>query len=261
MLHNYHTHTFRNHHTVGTEREYIESAIKNGFQTLGFSEHAPYRFPDGHVSYFHMFPEDLNDYIQTLLTLKAEYAGRIEILIGYEAEYYPRFFDDLLARITQYPVDYLLLGQHYIHNEIDGVYVYEPTDDPEILKVYVNQCIAGLDTGLYTYLAHPDLIQFTGSESIYRQGNGTAVSGCEGTEYSAGAEPVGAAREPGVPLRTLFPDRKGLRQHDRRRDRRARPGLLLPARNICALSGICGGVRAHRNGFDHAPACPALTSQ
>lgn len=53
MLHNYHTHTFRNHHTVGTEREYIESAIKNGFQTLGFSEHAPYRFPDGHVSYFH----------------------------------------------------------------------------------------------------------------------------------------------------------------------------------------------------------------
>ena len=32
MLHNYHTHTFRNHHTVGTEREYIESAIKNGFQ-------------------------------------------------------------------------------------------------------------------------------------------------------------------------------------------------------------------------------------
>ena len=169
MLHNYHTHTFRNHHTVGTEREYIESAIKNGFQTLGFSEHAPYRFPDGHVSYFHMFPEDLNDYIQTLLTLKAEYADRIEILIGYEAEYYPRFFDDLLARITQYPVDYLLLGQHYIHNEIDGVYVYEPTDDPEILKVYVNQCIAGLDTGLYTYLAHPDLIQFTGSESIYRR--------------------------------------------------------------------------------------------
>ena len=90
-------------------------------------------------------------------------------MIGYEAEYYPRFFDDLLARITQYPVDYLLLGQHYIHNEIDGVYVYEPTDDPEILKVYVNQCIAGLDTGLYTYLAHPDLIQFTGSESIYRR--------------------------------------------------------------------------------------------
>ena len=102
MLHNYHTHTFRNHHAVGTEREYIEAAIAGGYQTLGFSEHAPYQFPDGIVSYFHMFPEDLEDYIQTLLALKEEYAGRIEILIGYEAEYYPRFFDDLLARITQY---------------------------------------------------------------------------------------------------------------------------------------------------------------
>ena len=114
------------------------------------------------------FPESLENYIQTLLALKEEYAGRIEILIGYEAEYYPRFFDDLLARITQYPVDYLLLGQHYIHNEIDGVYVYEPTDDPEVLKAYVNQCIAALKTGLYTYLAHPDLINFTGSDVLYR---------------------------------------------------------------------------------------------
>ncbi|MBP3658065.1 MAG: histidinol-phosphatase [Oscillospiraceae bacterium] len=167
MLHNYHTHTFRNHHAVGTEREYIEAAIAGGYQTLGFSEHAPYQFPDGIVSYFHMFPEDLEDYIQTLLALKEEYAGRIEILIGYEAEYYPRFFDDLLARITQYPVDYLLLGQHYIRNEIDGVYVYEPTDDPKVLATYVNQCIEALQTGLYTYLAHPDLINFTGSETFY----------------------------------------------------------------------------------------------
>lgn len=52
MLHNYHTHTFRNHHAVGTEREYIEAAIAGGYQTLGFSEHAPYQFPDGIVSYF-----------------------------------------------------------------------------------------------------------------------------------------------------------------------------------------------------------------
>lgn len=169
MLHNYHAHTFRNHHTIGTEREYIESAIANGLKTLGFSEHAPYRFPDGFVSNYHMAPEDLEDYIQTLLSLKAEYADRIKILIGYEAEYYPRFFDDLLRRITAYPVDYLLLGQHYTRNELDGAYVYLPTDDPAELETYVNQCIAGLQTGLFTYLAHPDLINFTGSEAVYTE--------------------------------------------------------------------------------------------
>ena len=222
MLHNYHTHTFRNHHTIGTEREYIESAIKNGFRTLGFSEHAPYRFPDGYISYFHMFPEDLENYIQTLLALKAEYAGRIEILIGYEAEFYPRFFDDFLRRITQYPVDYLLLGQHYIHNEIDGAYVYEPTDDPKILKAYVDQCIAGLDTGLYTYLAHPDLINFTGAETLYRKWRSPARKG-----------PAGWYRC-------------------------ARPKLLLSAGLVCAVSSTSFGMRACHNRQYHAPPRPQI---
>ena len=169
MLHNYHTHTFRNHHSEGTEREYIESAIANGFRTLGFSEHAPYQFPNGYRSTYHLFPEDLDDYVRTLLSLKEEYADRIQILIGYEAEYYPALFDDLLRRITAYPVDYLLLGQHYTHNEADSAYVYLPTDDPHELETYVNQCIEAMQTGLFTYFAHPDLIHFTGEEAVYHE--------------------------------------------------------------------------------------------
>lgn len=169
MLHNYHTHTFRNQHSIGTEREYIEAAIACGLKTLGFSEHAPYRFPDGFRSGFHMQPEDLDDYVRTLLALKEEYAGRIEILIGYEAEYYPAFFDDLLARITAYPVDYLILGQHYLRNEIDGTYSALPYEDISSLETYVNQCIAAMQTGLFSYFAHPDLLRFTGDETVYTE--------------------------------------------------------------------------------------------
>ena len=169
MLHNYHTHTFRNHHTIGTEREYIESAIKNGFRTLGFSEHAPYRFPDGYISYFHMFPEDLENYIQTLLALKAEYAGRIEILIGYEAEFYPLFFDDFLRRITQYPVDYLLLGQHFLGNEQNAPYACRRTKDESFFAAYVDQVCEGIRTGAFTYLAHPDLVCFDGDDATFRR--------------------------------------------------------------------------------------------
>ena len=43
-----HTHTFRCGHASGTEREYIENAIAAGFDTLGFSDHAPYVFRDGY---------------------------------------------------------------------------------------------------------------------------------------------------------------------------------------------------------------------
>ena len=40
---NYHTHTFRCGHAATCEdEEYVLSALKAGFRTLGFSDHAPY---------------------------------------------------------------------------------------------------------------------------------------------------------------------------------------------------------------------------
>ena len=35
------------------------------------------------------------------------------------------------------------------------------------MESYVKQCIEGLETEKFTYLAHPDLIHFTGSEDVY----------------------------------------------------------------------------------------------
>ena len=43
---NYHTHTRRCGHAVGTEEEYVVNAIKAGIKILGFSDHAPYKEPN-----------------------------------------------------------------------------------------------------------------------------------------------------------------------------------------------------------------------
>lgn len=169
MLCNYHTHTFRNRHSSGTEREYIEAAIGCGIRTLGFSEHAPYRYPDGYSSWFHLQQEELEDYVATILSLKEEYAGKIDILLGFEAEFYPKLFDEFLAIIRPYPVDYMILGQHFLQNEYDGRSSGTPTDDPDVLHAYVEQCIQGMQTGCFSYLAHPDLLEFTGSDALYTQ--------------------------------------------------------------------------------------------
>lgn len=40
MKTNYHTHTTRCMHAVGDDEDYVRSAIKGGFQELGFSDHA-----------------------------------------------------------------------------------------------------------------------------------------------------------------------------------------------------------------------------
>jgi histidinol-phosphatase (PHP family) len=164
-----HTHTFRCNHASGSEREYIETAIAAGFTTLGFSDHTPYVFRDGYYSGFRMKPEQQYDYVLVLSALREEYKGKIDIKIGYEAEYYPEFFEDYMKLITRYPVDYLILGQHFIENEMSGKYSGVSSDDEGYLKQYVDQVIEGMSTGVFTYVAHPDLMNYTGSDVIFEK--------------------------------------------------------------------------------------------
>ena len=64
---NYHTHTWHCGHAVGTPREYIESAIEEGTQVLGFTDHAPYWYPNGYVSPLRMTQDKAEDYFRTEL--------------------------------------------------------------------------------------------------------------------------------------------------------------------------------------------------
>ncbi len=167
MHFNIHTHTYRCHHATGEDREYVEYAISHGIKTLGFSDHAPYCFPEGYYSGFRMAKEDVSDYFKSIKKLKEDFAGKIEIFIGLETEYYPAHFDDFLDFIKPYSPDFLILGQHFINNEYDGIYSYAPTYDEDVLKKYVEQSIEALNTGKFTYMAHPDLINFLGDKEIY----------------------------------------------------------------------------------------------
>ena len=119
MKANYHTHTWRCHHAEGTEREYIEKAIEAGMEILGFSDHAPYPYPEGYVADYKMLPSGLEDYVNTILDLKREYRDQIDIRLGMEAEYYPAMWERFLSLVEPYPIEYLLLGQHFLGNEYD----------------------------------------------------------------------------------------------------------------------------------------------
>ena len=101
MTRNYHTHTFRCHHAAGTEKEYVEEALKNGLTLLGFSDHSPYIFPGDYYSKFRMFPEQTADYYRTLGLLREEYQGRLDIRIGFEMEYYPKQFRQTLEFMAE----------------------------------------------------------------------------------------------------------------------------------------------------------------
>lgn len=167
MIVNYHTHTPRCHHAVGSEREYVERAIKAGFRKFGFADHSPMVFEGDYYSGHRMRPAEIDGYVNTLLQLREEYKKDIELLIGFEVEYYPKFFHQFLDLIAPFPIDYLILGQHFLDNEIGAHHSYRPTDRIDQLNQYVDQALEGLSTGCFTYLAHPDMFNFTGSDEEY----------------------------------------------------------------------------------------------
>ena len=166
---NYHTHTKRcNHATLDEDRAYVEKAIEGGMKILGFSDHAPYVFPNtDYYSNFRMKTDELHEYVESVRSLAKEYAKDIRILCGFELEYYPDFHKEETAFLSQVKPDYLILGQHFLGNELNEQYT-RGTEDSHLVG-YVTQVLAGLATGDFLYLAHPDLAGFQYSESVVKR--------------------------------------------------------------------------------------------
>lgn len=190
MTANYHTHTYRCNHASGEDRQYVEKAIERGLKVLGFSDHCPQFFPTEHYSGFRMRPEKMDDYVKSVLDLRREYKNDIDIKLGLEIEYYPEIFDKLDEFLAQYPMEYYILGEHFIHNEYDTHISSGWADhDDGMLTNYVDQILEAMKTGKFTYLAHPDLFAYNGDEAFYAA---EAKRLCEG------------AKELGVPLEINF---------------------------------------------------------
>jgi len=169
MIANYHTHTYRCNHASGEDREYIENAIKGGFRVIGFSDHCPWVYPYRYTSASRMEPKQLEGYFRSLTDLRQEYADDIKIYIGFEAEYHPELLEAQDRLLADYPVDYMILGQHSVGPEPYNPYTGSPSDDEAELVKYVDSVIEGMETGRYIYLAHPDLFNFIGSGEIYNR--------------------------------------------------------------------------------------------
>ena len=155
---NYHTHTTRCRHASGTDREYVERAVSEGFAVLGFSDHTPWPYgPDDFTARRRMDLSQLPEYLISIRSLKEEFKDRIDIKVGLEAEYFPQYMSWLKDTIEEQKLDYVLLGNHYWgHSESFEYYGYDCT--PAAMRHYVDDLPKALETGLFMYVAHPDLM-------------------------------------------------------------------------------------------------------
>ena len=71
MKTNFHTHTARCGHASGRDEEYVQSAIRGGYQVLGFADHSPWRFASSYRSHMRMNPqEQFQDYLRSIRSLR-----------------------------------------------------------------------------------------------------------------------------------------------------------------------------------------------
>lgn len=169
MIANYHTHTPRCRHARGAEIEYVENAIARGLKIFGFSDHTPQFFPGDYYSTMRMFPEQLPEYCAVVKNLQQQFKSQLEIPLGVEAEYYPLTWKALIPRLQDAGIEYMILGQHWVGNEFDAPYSGTPTEEVSHLIRYCDQVIEAMQTGKFTYCAHPDIVRYVGDPKIYAQ--------------------------------------------------------------------------------------------
>lgn len=154
---NYHTHTTRCHHAIGSDEDYVRSAIEAGFDELGFSDHTPWRYGSDFVSHMRMKLDKFQDYKQSVLSLKEKYRDQISIKLGLEVEFFPQYMSWLRDFLKQEQLDYIIFGNHYYLTDEKRVYFGTACVDEQYLELYCRTCIEGMESGLYSYLCHPEL--------------------------------------------------------------------------------------------------------
>ena len=171
VIFNYHAHTYMCGHATGTPEEYVKRAIECGVKYMGFSDHMPLKFPDGSESSFRVKVSEVNKYCSEIAYLKEKYKDKIDIKIGFEMEYYEDIFDEMLNNAISYGAEYLILGQHYFQpeNTPGATYVNSQPDNEDILKTYAKRVEKAIKTRAFTYVAHPDVINFTGDASAFAE--------------------------------------------------------------------------------------------
>ena len=154
---NFHTHTYRCMHATGKDEDYVIAAIEAGITQLGFSDHTPWKYNSDFVAGMRMHISQFDDYYKSIANLKEKYKDQIDIKIGLECEYYPRYMNWLKDLVKEYNLDYLILGHHYVETDEFYPYVGYSAHNDDYLNDYVESTIEGLSTGLFSYVAHPDL--------------------------------------------------------------------------------------------------------
>jgi histidinol-phosphatase (PHP family) len=160
MRTDYHTHTPLCGHAAGAPREYVLAAQKAGLGEIGFSDHNPMptQFDD-----WRMAPGQLPEYLGMIDEARREFP-HYPIRLGLECDFIPGYEGHIRHLAAQAEWDYLIGSVHYVTPDWDidnPKHLKRWTEQPveEIWQAYFAAYTRMVQSGLFDFLAHPDLVK------------------------------------------------------------------------------------------------------
>jgi len=133
--------------------DYALQAKKEKSSVLGMSDHTP--LPDGRWPHMRMALSELEEYIAEIEEA-AEALPELKILKGVECEWAPEyisFYQEEL--IGKHSFDYLIGAVHWFPHHGEWLYIGD-ADTPQRLVSYARHMAKTIESGLFTFIAHPD---------------------------------------------------------------------------------------------------------
>jgi len=151
-------------HAVGSIEDYCISAIENGFDILGFSDHGHIKVGMmSDIDYIRTSSKNMtidefhNIYLNDIKLMNNKYP-MLKVLAGLETEFvegYESYYYDLSKSL-----DYMILGVHFVVKDGICIDAYHELNESNVL-LYANNVERALDSGLFKIIAHPDLFLYS----------------------------------------------------------------------------------------------------
>ena len=151
-------------HTVDAIERYVETAVREGVDEIGFTEHVYYfrEFSSlfAHPYYVERVGHDLETYCGAVEDAKRR---GLPVKLGLEVDYFPEREEELAAALEPFPWDYLLGSVHIVDGE--GIWedpIWSRLSPEDIWRRYFSSVIAFARTGIVDVMAHPDYVKVLG---------------------------------------------------------------------------------------------------
>jgi len=136
----------------------IESAIKNKFKIIGFSEHQD--FDENLNEYLYL---DYEKYSKKLQKEKEKYSDKITILKSIEIDYQSRFENSIKTYLSDKNFDYIIGSVHYLNGKAIDLpkfkEVLSTLKIENIISKYLDEILNLVKSNLFNILGHLDLIK------------------------------------------------------------------------------------------------------